>query len=69
MAKIEIPETLLALERAAWAEQEEGRLTVETAQAVQQAITEHASVTPGLNRYELEREVKRQVRHPEDPAS
>ncbi|MEU6631647.1 hypothetical protein ABZ905_25675 [Streptomyces parvus] len=65
MAEIEIPDTLIDLERAAWAEQEQGQLTVETAAAVQQAITEHAAATPGLSRYELEKELKRQVRHTE----
>ncbi|MFD9422286.1 MULTISPECIES: hypothetical protein [unclassified Streptomyces] len=66
MAEIEIPDTLIDLERAAWAELQEGRLTVETAAAVQQAISEHAAATPGLSRYELEKELKRRVRHPED---
>jgi hypothetical protein len=38
-------------------------LTVATALAVQQAITEHAKAT-GQSRYEVERELKRVVRHP-----
>ncbi|MFJ3545460.1 hypothetical protein ACIPQH_25230 [Streptomyces rubiginosohelvolus] len=62
MAEIEIPDTLIDLERAAWTEQEKGQLTVETAAAVQQAITKHAAATPGLSRYELEKELKRRVR-------
>ncbi|MCX4601226.1 hypothetical protein OG402_12075 [Streptomyces anulatus] len=68
MADIDIPESLIALERTAWAEQQEGRLTVETAAAVQQAYTEHA-VAKGLSRYEVERATKRLVRHVEPPAA
>ncbi|MFI2314075.1 hypothetical protein AMK17_25425 [Streptomyces sp. CB00072] len=64
MADIDIPESLIALERTAWAEQQEGRLTVETAAAVQKAYTEHAKAA-GLSRYEVERATKRLVRHPE----
>ncbi|MEV7491398.1 hypothetical protein AB0O08_11655 [Streptomyces anulatus] len=64
MADIDIPESLIALERAAWAEQQAGALTVATAAAVQQAYTEHAAVT-GVSRYEVERAAKRLVRHPE----
>lgn len=61
---IELTDELIALERAAWAEQQEHRLTVATAAAVQAAITEHAQAT-GQSRYEVERELKRVVRHPE----
>ncbi|MET7647915.1 hypothetical protein ABZS83_30640 [Streptomyces sp. NPDC005426] len=68
MAEFEIPDTLIDLERAAWAEQQEGRLTVKTAAAVQQAITGHVAATPGFSRYELEVELKRRFRHPEDGA-
>ncbi len=64
VADIDIPESLIALERTAWAEQQAGALTVETAAAVQQAYTEHA-VAKGLSRYEVERATKRLVRHPE----
>ncbi|WP_097934516.1 MULTISPECIES: hypothetical protein [unclassified Streptomyces] len=64
MADIDIPEHLIALERAAWAEQQEGRLTVETAAAVQQAYTEHAKAAK-VSRYEVERAVKKLVLHPE----
>ncbi|MFD8710416.1 hypothetical protein ACFV07_08065 [Streptomyces anulatus] len=64
MADIDIPESLIALESAAWAEQQEGRLTVETAAAVQQAYTEHAAAT-GQSRYKVEQATKRLVRHPE----
>ncbi|MBK5994894.1 hypothetical protein JHN53_25275 [Streptomyces sp. MBT58] len=65
MAKIDIPQHLIDLESTAWAEQQAGALTLESAAAVQQAITEHAAATPGLSRYQLEAELKRQVRHPE----
>ncbi|MEU3203582.1 hypothetical protein ABZ702_06795 [Streptomyces cyaneofuscatus] len=65
MADIDIPPHLITLESAAWAEQEAGALTVPTAAAVQQAITEHAAATEGLSRYALEAAVKKAVRHPE----
>jgi hypothetical protein len=61
---IELNDELIELERAAWAEHQENRLTVETAAAVQSAITEHAKAT-GQNRFDIERELKRLVRHPE----
>jgi hypothetical protein len=64
---IELTPDLIQLEERAWAEQQAGALTVETALAVQQAITAHAEAT-GENRYELERELKRHVRHPESEA-
>ncbi|MEV6164236.1 hypothetical protein AB0L71_20305 [Streptomyces sp. NPDC052052] len=60
---IELTDELIELERAAWTEQQENRLTVETAQRVQAAITAHAEAT-GQPRYEIERELKRVVRHP-----
>ncbi|MFJ8224974.1 hypothetical protein [Streptomyces griseus] len=59
----DIPESLIELERKAWAEQEAGALTVKTAAAVQAAYTEHAAAT-GQSRYDLERTVKKLVRHP-----
>ncbi|MFI6103141.1 hypothetical protein [Streptomyces sp. NPDC051310] len=64
---IELTPDLIQLEERAWAEQQAGALTVETALAVQQAITAHAEAT-GENRYEVERELKRHVRHPEPAA-
>jgi len=64
---IELTDELIQLERAAWAEQQENRLTVATAAAVQAAVTAHAQAT-GQNRYEVERELKRRVRHPEPDA-
>ncbi|MGW1433379.1 hypothetical protein ACWD6K_32765 [Streptomyces sp. NPDC002431] len=60
---IELTDELVELERAAWAEQQENRLTVETAARVQAAITAYAEAT-GQSRYEVERELKRVVRHP-----
>ncbi|MGW2177723.1 hypothetical protein ACWCXX_06415 [Streptomyces sp. NPDC001732] len=60
---IELTDELIELERAAWAEQQEHRLTVETAPRVQAAITAHAEAT-GQNRYEVEAALKRAVRHP-----
>ncbi|MEU9758983.1 hypothetical protein ACFYYY_11410 [Streptomyces sp. NPDC001834] len=62
---IELPDELIELERAAWAEQQGNRLTVETATAVQAAITAHAEAT-GQSWYEVEAALKRAVRHPVD---
>ncbi|MFJ4837190.1 hypothetical protein [Streptomyces sp. NPDC088746] len=62
---IELNDELIELERVAWAEQQEQRLTVDTAAKLQAAITAHAAAT-GQSRYEVERELKRVVRHPED---
>lgn len=59
---IELSDDLLALERAAWTEQQAGALTVDTAARVQAAVTAHAEAT-GQNRYQVEMAVKRQVRH------
>ncbi|MEV5680949.1 hypothetical protein [Streptomyces sp. NPDC052179] len=67
MANIELTDELIALERTAWAEQQEGRLTVATAAAVQQAITDHATTT-GQDRSKSRPPLKRLVRHPEPPA-
>ncbi|MEV5592255.1 hypothetical protein [Streptomyces sp. NPDC052496] len=60
---IELTDDLIKLETAAWAEIQAGTLTIETASAVQAAITAHAEAT-GQGRYEVERELKRVVRHP-----
>ncbi|NUS76723.1 MAG: hypothetical protein HOV70_11055 [Streptomyces sp.] len=65
MADIDIPEHLIVLERAAWAEQQAGALTVATADAVQAAYREHAAAA-GVSRMALEMAVKRAVRHPEE---
>ena len=61
---IELPDDLLALERAAWNEIQAGRLTVATADAAQAAVTVHAEQA-GVGRYEAEMAVKRAVRHAE----
>ncbi|MFJ7418012.1 hypothetical protein ACIQXD_05285 [Streptomyces uncialis] len=63
MADIDLPEDLLDLERTAWAEQQNGALTVPTALAVQTAITAHAAAA-GVSRYRVEMAVKRRVRNP-----
>lgn len=65
MADIDIPDHLIALETAAWVEQQAGALTVATADAVQRAYREHAAATPGVSRLELEMATKKLVRHPE----
>ncbi|MEV8402567.1 hypothetical protein [Streptomyces niveus] len=61
---IELTDELIELERAAWAEQQAGALTVPTALAVQTAVTAHAKATE-QSRYGVEQELKRVVRHPE----
>lgn len=63
-AAIELSDELIELERAAWAEQQENGLTVETAARVQAAITAHAEATE-QSRYDAEMELKRGVRHPD----
>ena len=68
MSDIEFPDTLIALECAAWEEHQTGRLTVATANAVQDAITKHAEAT-GLPRVEVEMALKRAVRHGEAAGS
>ncbi|MFF2522418.1 hypothetical protein [Streptomyces liangshanensis] len=65
--KTEINDNLIELERAAWAEQQAGALTVSTALAVQTAVTEHAKAT-GQSRLDVEMAVKRVVRHPQPEA-
>ncbi|MEU8316655.1 MULTISPECIES: hypothetical protein [Actinomycetes] len=62
--KIELTDELIALETAAWAEIQEGRLTYETAMAVQDAITQHALAIE-KNRFDVEKALKVKVRHPE----
>ncbi|MFE3146545.1 hypothetical protein ACFXJ6_07765 [Streptomyces sp. NPDC059218] len=65
---IKLTNELIELEQAAWAEQQEGRLTVETAARVQAATTAHAVAT-GQPRDEVERELKRVVRYPNQGGS
>lgn len=64
MATIDLPDTLIELERSAWAEIQTGRLTVETAQAVHEGIVAFAE-QGGVSRYEVEMLLKKTVRHPE----
>jgi hypothetical protein len=64
VSDIEFPDDLIALERAAWEEHQAGRLTVATANAVQDAITAHAKAA-GLDRYTVEMALKKAVRHAE----
>lgn len=64
MATIDFPDDLLALERSAWEEIQAGRLTADTAAAVQAAVTAFAAEA-GIDRYTVEMGVKRAVRHTE----
>ena len=64
MADIDFPDDLLALERSAWTEIQEGRLTVPTALAVHEALAAFAKET-GESRYDAEMALKKRVRHPE----
>jgi hypothetical protein len=61
---IELPEDLIALETAAWAEIQAGRLTVETARAVHEGIAAFAEES-GVSRFDVEMGLKKVVRHPE----
>jgi hypothetical protein len=67
VSDIEYPSDLIELESAAWQEIQEGRLTTATATAVQNAITTFAAET-GLDRYTVEMELKKTVRHTADAA-
>jgi hypothetical protein len=62
VSDIEFPDDLIVLERAAWEEHRAGRLTVATANAVQDAITAHAKAV-GMSRVEVEMALKKAVRH------
>lgn len=64
MADIDFPADLLALETRAWEEIQAGRLTVDTAAAVQARLTQFAAEA-GIDRYTVEMGVKKAVRHPE----
>lgn len=61
---IELTDELIQLETRAWEEIQAGALTVDTAIAVQAAITAHAEAT-GQPRFDVEAALKKQVRHPE----
>lgn len=64
---IELPDELIKLKQQAWAEQQAGTLTVETAAAVQAAVTAHAKAI-NEPRYDVEAALKKKVRHPEPDA-
>ena len=64
---IELSDELIKLEQAAWAEIQAGALTVDTAHAVQLAVTAHAEAT-GQSRYDIEAALKKRVRHFEPDA-
>ncbi|MGV9311375.1 hypothetical protein ACWDR0_04160 [Streptomyces sp. NPDC003691] len=68
MAEIKLTDELVALETRAWQEIREGRLTVETAAAVQSAITAHA-LALGESRYAVEKALKARVRQPVEPSA
>lgn len=61
---IELTDELIRLEQAAWEEIQAGTLTVDTAIAVQAAVTEHAKAT-GQSRFDVEAALKKRVRNPE----
>ncbi|MFF1684565.1 hypothetical protein [Streptomyces sp. NPDC058254] len=67
MADIDFPDDLIALERSAWTEIQEGQLTVPTALAVQQGITTFAE-TSKLDRIAVGMGLKKRVRHPKPAA-
>lgn len=61
MTAIDFPPDLLALEARAWEEIQAGQLTVETAQAVHEAVSAFAAEA-GLRRIDVELGLKEQVR-------
>ncbi|MEU6661279.1 hypothetical protein [Streptomyces sp. NPDC046821] len=68
MSDIEFPDDLIELERSAWTEIQAGALTVETASAVQAAVTAFAAET-GQSRIDVEMALKKRIRHPEPEAA
>ncbi|WP_318201016.1 hypothetical protein [Streptomyces sp. SCL15-4] len=62
MSDIDFPADLISLETAAWEAAQRGELTAEQAAEVQAGITAHAEAT-GLDRYTVEMELKKLVRH------
>lgn len=64
---ITFPADLLALETRAWEDIQAGQLTPGTAAAVQAGVTAFAAEA-GVDRYEVEMELKRAVRHAEPTA-
>ncbi|MFG2747259.1 hypothetical protein ACGFY0_45415 [Streptomyces chartreusis] len=65
---IELSDELIKLEEKAWAEIQAKELTVETAIAVQAAVTAHAEATE-QSRYDVEMALKKHVRNPEPPTA
>lgn len=65
MATIELPDELKRLETLAWREIQAGQLTVDTANAVQDAVTRYATEAE-VGRYEVEMALKKAVRHVEE---
>ncbi|MFC7929184.1 hypothetical protein [Streptomyces cinereoruber] len=61
---IELSDELIELGQRSWDEIQAGALTVDTAAAVQAAITEHAKATE-QDRGKVEAALKKRVRHPE----
>ncbi|MFF2475054.1 hypothetical protein [Streptomyces sp. NPDC058066] len=68
MADTDFPNDLIALERSAWQAIQAGTLTVDTALAVQQAVTTFAAETK-QSRIDVEMALKKKVRHPEPEAA
>ncbi|MFB7500002.1 hypothetical protein ACFC09_35885 [Streptomyces sp. NPDC056161] len=64
MSDIDLPDTLLAAEREAWAAIQAGSLTVEQAAAVHEGMLAFAEQA-GRSRLEVEEVLKKAVRHPE----
>lgn len=62
MATIDFPEDLIELERSAWVEIQAGRLTVETARKVHEAVGAFAEQA-GLRRMDVELGLKTLVRY------
>jgi hypothetical protein len=64
VADIDFPEDLMTLERTAWEEIQAGRLTLDTARAVHEAVGAFAEQAR-VARYDVEMGLKRAVRHRE----
>jgi predicted transcriptional regulator len=64
VSTIDFPADLLELERSAWAAIQGGTLTTDQALAVHAGVTAFAEQA-GMERREVEEQLKRVVRHPE----
>lgn len=64
---LDFPPDLLAAETRAWEEIQAGQLTVDTARAVQEAVSAFAAEAE-VGRYGVEMGLKQAVRHPESAA-